>query len=379
VQSYPLSTCPIGSEQFHAYLLALPENLFYQKGCLMKFLMVGLGSIGQRHVHNLRTVLGSEIKIIAYRTHQFNRISSTQLDIGIGDSIEKKYNIQTYVDFDQALAQSPKAAFVCNPSSLHISIALRLAQVGCHLFIEKPVSHSMDGLDRLTAIVGEKGIHVLVGFQFRFHPGLRLIKRLLQQGTIGSVVSAHAHWGEYLPSWHPWEDYRQSYSACADLGGGVILTLCHPFDYMRWLLGEVQAVSAAAGCLTGLELDVEDTADITLRFASDAIGTVHLDYVQRPPSHWLRIIGQDGTIEWNNADGAVRYSRGEKGAWETILAPVDFERNAMFLDEMRHFLDCITGRAKPLVTLTDGIRALEIALAAKRSAAEGRVIEVCDA
>jgi predicted dehydrogenase len=117
-------------------------------------------------------------------------------------------------------------------------------------------------------------------------------------------------------------------------------------------------------------------ADVTLEFKSGVIGTVHLDYVQRPASHWLQITGQTGTIRWDNGDGAVHCYRADRGEWEKFPVPPGFERNNMFLDEMRHFLDCIEGRTGPYVTLEDGIRALEIALAAKRSAAERRVVEV---
>jgi predicted dehydrogenase len=338
----------------------------------MKMLVVGLGSVGQRHVRNLRTLLGSELEIVAYRVRG---LPHTLADQANGSSGEE-YDIRTHRTLEQALAENPVAVLICNPSSLHIPIALSAAQAGCHLFIEKPVSHTLDGLDRLAALVQEKRLRVLVGFQFRFHPGLRMVKQWIDEGAIGKIVCAHAHWGEYLPDWHPGEDYRHSYSSRSDLGGGVILTLCHPFDYLRWLLGEVKVVSGVAGCLSGLELDVEDTADITLEFASDVIGTVHLDYAQRPASHWLQITGQAGTIRWDNADGLAECYRSDRGEWERFPLPPGFVRNTMFLEEQRHFLECIAGRSEPLVTLDDGIRALEIALAAKRSAAKGQVVEV---
>ena len=328
----------------------------------MKLLMAGLGSVGQRHLRNLQA-LGQQ-EVVLYRTGR-----GTLPD-------EELAGLPTETDLAAALAHRPQAVIIANPTALHLPVALAAAQAGSHLFIEKPVSHSLDGLDQLAAIVQEKELRVLVGFQFRFHPGLRTIKQLINGGAIGPIICAHAHWGEYLPDWHPWEDYRRGYSARADLGGGVILTSCHPFDYLRWLLGEVQTVSATAGQLSGLDLDVEDIADVTLRFASVAIGTVHLDYTQRPPSHWLQVTGQTGTIRWDNADGAVLCYRADQGEWEQIPVPPGFERNTMFLDEMRHFLDCITGWDEPLTNLQDGIRALEIALAAKHSAAEGRVIDV---
>jgi predicted dehydrogenase len=327
-------------------------------------LIAGLGSVGRRHLRNLRT-LGCE-DVILYRTGH-----STLPDDDLA-------GLPVETDLAAALAHQPRAAIIANPTALHLPVALAAARAGCHLFIEKPVSHSLDGLHSLADVAQEKEARILVGFQYRFHPGLRAIKLLIDGGAIGAIVCAHVHWGEHLPGWHPWEDYRRGYSARADLGGGVILTLCHPFDYLRWLLGEVQAVSAVVGRLSGLELNVEDTADITLQFKSGAIGTVHLDYIQRPPAHWLQITGQTGTIEWDNANGTVRCYQADRGEWETIPVPPGFERNTMFLEEMRHFLECIAKRVEPLITLEDGIRALEIALIAKRSALEGRVMETCD-
>ena len=325
-------------------------------------LIAGLGSIGRRHLHNLKELGCSDF--VLYRTGK-STLPNDEL---------KSFSNET--DLKVALAHNPQAAIIANPTSLHLPVSIAAARSGCHLLIEKPVSHTLENLSELVMEVERKKIKVLVGFQFRFHPGLCAIKQLLEKNAIGQIVSAHAHWGEYLPDWHPWEDYSQSYSTRADLGGGVILTLCHPLDYLRWLLGEVKAVSAMLGRLGGLKSDTEDTANISLQFESGAIATVHLDYIQRPSSHWIEIIGQNGTIRWNNADGSVHCYYPEQEQWEIIPAPINFERNTMFLKEMRHFLDCIEGLAEPLVTLNDGIRALEIALAAKRSIAEGRIIEV---
>ena len=192
------------------------------------------------------------------------------------------------------------------------------------------------------------GARVLVGFQLRFHPTLRAAARLLAEGAIGQVTSARAHWGEYLPDWHPWEDYRQGYAARPDLGGGVILTLCHPFDYLRWLLGEYRVAWAAGGAL-GLGLEVEDSAEIGLRFAQGAAGTLHLDYLQQPASHTLEVIGTRGTLRWNNADGSLAIFQAGEPDWRTILPPEGFERNWLFLEEMRHFLAVARGEAATAV------------------------------
>jgi predicted dehydrogenase len=334
----------------------------------MKFLVAGLGSIGRRHIRNLWAL--GERDILLYRTHR----STLPEDEFAGLPVE--------TSLEAALEQRPQAVIVANPTALHLEVAIPAARAGCHLFLEKPLSHSLDGLAELEEAVQESGVQALVGFQFRFHPGLQRIKSLLREGAIGRPLSARAHWGEYLPGWHPWEDYRQAYSARRDLGGGVILTLCHPLDYLRWLLGEVDCVWAFAGSLGDLALEVEDTAEIGLRFGSGALGSLHLDYNQRPTTHTLEIMGTQGTLRWDNPSGAVSLfqaeapGEGQANGWQVFPAPQGFERNQLFLSEMGHFLQVTGGQAQPLCTLADGRRVLELALAAQRSAGCGERVNL---
>jgi predicted dehydrogenase len=234
----------------------------------------------------------------------------------------------------------------------------------------------MEGVTELAAEVAAQGLRVLVGYQFRFHPGLQQVKTWLAQGAIGEVASARARWGEYLPGWHPGDDYRAGYSARRDLGGGVVVTLSHPFDYLRWLLGEVVEVQAQIAQRSGLDLDVEDTAHVILRFASGALATVSLDYVERPAAHRLHLVGRNGLISWDGITGQARLRDAATGRVECVDPPPGFDRNGMFLAEMRHFLDCVYGQVTPACGLDDGIAALRIALAAKRSALEGQTIRV---
>jgi predicted dehydrogenase len=275
--------------------------------------------------------------------------------------------LPSHTDIGAALAHRPAAVIIATPSSLHLDSALPAARAGCHLLIEKPLSHSLDRIDTLRPAVTSAGVQVLTGFQFRYHHGLHTLWSLLADGAIGPLTGIQVHWGEYLPAWHPWEDYRQSYAARADLGGGVVLTLCHPFDYLRWLFGEVAQVTASTSSRGGLGIDVEDTAEITLRFASGLLAQVHLDYLEQPGSHTLLVTGRDGRLFWD-ARGDVRLSD------QVFPAPAGFTRDTMFLDEMRHFLACMEGREVPQCNLEDGIAALRIALAAKQSAAEGRAV-----
>ncbi len=328
----------------------------------MKILIAGFGSIGRRHFHNLLAL--GERDILFYRSGR-----STLPDDELRD-----YPLET--DLQAALARRPQAVIVANPTALHLQVAIPAAAAGCSLLLEKPVSHTLDGLTELQEAVQKSGAKVLVGYQFRFHPGLRQVKQLFDGGMIGRMVSVRAHWGEYLPGWHPWEDYRQGYSARQDLGGGVVLTLCHPLDYLRWLFGEITALWAFTGQLSGLELSVEDTAEIGLRFAGGALGSLHLDFCQRPPSHYLEAIGTQGTIRWDNSDGAVHLYRAGPDQWMNFPAPEGFERNSMFLDQMRHFLAVVRGEAEPSCTLHDGLQALRLVLAAGLSQSQGRCIDL---
>ena len=323
----------------------------------MKFLIAGSGSIGRRHIRNLLAL--GEKNISLYRTYQ-STIPDEELAL---------FKVET--NLQAALAQAPDAVIVSNPTAAHLDVALPASEAGCHLLLEKPVSHTMKGLDQLARSMESSGKITLVGYQFRFHPVLKQIKALLDSGEIGRPLSVHVHWGEYLPGWHPWEDYRKTYAARADLGGGVVLTLSHPFDTLRWLIGEVGSLSAMTGQTSDLNIEVEDHAEITLAFLNGCTGFVHLDYYQRPPSHWMEITTANGFIRWNNAEDAADVYRVSNSNWERLDAPSGFERNDLFLDEMAHFLAVMRGEETVRCSLEDGQRALEIALAVHESAAQG--------
>ena len=328
----------------------------------MKILIVGLGSVGRRHLRNL-VALG-QTDLVLLRSGR-----STLPD-------EELKGYRVVGNLADALQARPDAAVIATPTSLHLETAIPLARAGCHLLLEKPVSHTMDGVSELRAAVAKGRGQVMVAYQYRHHPGLQAVRQWLKDGAVGRSLVAHAHYGDFLPGWHPWEDYRQAYSARAALGGGVVLTLCHPLDYLLWLLGDVVQVTAATSAQAGFGIDVEDCAQAALTFASGALGGVHLNYVQRPPSHRLTVVGTEGSITWDQADGAARIFRAGAGAWEVSEAPAGYQRNDMFVAETRAFLDVAAGKATAEPSLADGIRSLELALAILESAQRGRRIDL---
>ena len=205
----------------------------------MKFLIAGLGSIGRRHFRNLISL--GEKDIVLLRTRKAT----------LPDDELAGFPVET--DIQEALRKhKPDAVIVANPTSMHLDIAIPAAEAGCHILLEKPVSNSLERLDILQQAAQKSGSKILVGFQFRYHPTLNKARELIQEDALGKILTVHAHWGEYLPQWHPWEDYRQSYAARADLGGGVIVTLTHPLDYLRFILGEVESLWSFNGHISPL-------------------------------------------------------------------------------------------------------------------------------
>ncbi len=320
-------------------------------------MVAGLGSIGRRHARVLRALdPGRTVRL--YRSGHGAPLTGRLARLPVEHGL------------DAALGHDARGVIVANPTALHLPVTLQALRAGCHVLLEKPIAHSLEGLDALVEQAAWSR-RILVGFQWRFHPGLRAVKRWLDEGRVGEVVHARAYWGEWLPGWHPSEDYRRGYAARADLGGGVLLTLCHPFDYLRFLLGEVDSVSAESAHRSGLELDVEDVALVTLRMRSGALASVALDYARRPAAHALRVTGRRGVIAWDGRSGVARL-RSATGRGARVTPPPGFTRARLFRAQMRHWLACVDGGARPACTLDDGMAALRVVVAAKQAARDGR-------
>jgi predicted dehydrogenase len=344
----------------------------------MKALFIGTGGVGQRHMRNLKTLKGDSAELLAYRVRRLPIVLTDQLSVEEGADLEQKLKLRVFTDLNEALAVRPDVAFICNPTSLHMPVALAAARAGCHLFIEKPVSHSYDQIDELIEIVERQKLTATVAYQLRFHPLVKRMSELIADKAIGRVVSVHAEVGEYLPGWHPYEDYRQSYAARAGLGGGVVLTQIHEFDYLYALFGVPRRVFAIGGRLTRLEVDVEDTASILMESIVDGRAVpihVYQDYIQRPPSRCCHIVGDAGKMALDFRAMTLVVYQGDGSVRERVEIP-DFQRNQMFLDEMGAFLRCIERHETPVVSLRDGAQSLKTALAARESLRTGKVVEV---
>jgi len=344
----------------------------------MRVLIAGLGGIGQRHARNLRAILGDDLELVAYRTRRLTRTITPSLQADVDRNVESDLGITVFSDLDAALDTCPDAAFICNPSSLHVPVAMSCVLRGCDLFVEKPLASSLEGVDALIEAAESSRRVAMVGYQLRFHPCIQMLSQILTSGELGKPLAVRAIVGEFLPGFHPYEDYRESYAANEALGGGVVLTQIHELDYLYALFGPVRAVYSLGGHWTDLEIDVEDVASTLMQasFGGRPLPIhVQQDYLQSPAVRRCEVVGEHGIAVAALDSKTVTVSR--LGA-ERVQGFPTFDRNQMFVDELRHFLHCVETREKPLVDLRDGAASLRTALAIKESMARDTLVHLHD-
>jgi predicted dehydrogenase len=335
----------------------------------MKALFVGLGSIGQRHLRNLKA-LRPNIEIHAFRSSHSSPLLSETNQVIPDEDIKNFYNIKEFNNLNDALRCKPDIVFVTNPTSFHLDVAVKALESGAHIFLEKPISHSFDGVAEFLKIEQSyKKNKVFVGYQFRYNPALILVKKLLDENKIGNIVGAQLVNGEYLPNWHPYEDYRESYASRNSLGGGALVTQIHDFDYLIWLFGMPQTVYAVGGHLSDLEIDVEDSVTVLMKVKGIPI-SLQLDYLQWPSKRSITITADQGSIWCDLINMEVEVNDRVSQISKRYDFP-EFNRNDLFLDEMKDFLNFVSGGTNPMVSLEDGAASLKLALDAKKSMKSG--------
>lgn len=324
-------------------------------------LVVGAGSIGQRHLRNL------------------SRLGKTPLWVFDPDSkkaeqAKEQSTALPVSSLREGLKQNPLAVLICTPPSFHIETALEAVKANCHLFVEKPLSHNLEQVDLLLSEISRRELVGAVGFNLRFHPGLKECKKMLDGGRIGKLLSARLQCGQYLPDWHPWEDYRKGYSANQKLGGGILLDT-HEFDYLTWLAGDPKEISCFADQVGTLETDTEDVAEINFRLENSVIANLHVDYLQRSYQRRYEFHGSEGSLVWDFSEG-LKLFEAQKKRWETVWQNPSFDINQTYLDEITEFFSAIEENTTPSVSIARGKKILEWTFAAKQSSQTGQSVSV---
>lgn len=313
--------------------------------------------MGKRRVRNLQFLNAGEIS--AFDPREDRRAEASD-----------KYGITTFSDFDEAMAAGPDALIISTPPDLHVGYAMAAANNNKHFFTEASVVD--DGMDELIAVCSRKNIVAAPSCTMRFHHSVRLIRDLIQAGAIGRILTFTYHSGQYLPDWHPWEDYRSYYVAKRQTGGCREIV---PFElsWLVWAVGDVETVACFRGKLTSLDIDIDDVYQMLLRHRDGTLGHVQVDVVSRVPYRIGRFLSERGVIEWNWTDHRVRVFDASSGTWTEYEEPKGTVETGyiaaedMYRDEMRAYIAAIRGEQPWGYTLTEDKNILSLLQEAERS------------
>ena len=322
--------------------------------------MIGTGSIGERHV---RCFLATGRAVVAI----------CEIDRRRRREVAARYPLEgSFASLDDALGQPFAAAVVATPAPSHVPLATRLAGEGIHPLIEKPLSTSLDGVDKLLETVRERGVTAAVAYVYRAHPALAAMRRAVVEGRFGRPLQLIVVAGQHFPTYRP--TYRETYFADREAGGGAIQdALTHVLNAGEWLLGPISSVSfdAAHCALPGVE--VEDTVQGIARH-----GTVPASYVfnlhQAPFELTLTVVCERGTTRFEYHRQLWSWMTEPGGEW-THEDTGPLERDTLFVTQAMAFLDAIGG-ASALCPLDEGLATLRSNLAVLRSVEERRWIKL---
>tara|TARA_A100001388_G_C28763650_1_gene499326 strand:- start:1204 stop:2247 length:1044 start_codon:yes stop_codon:yes gene_type:complete len=344
----------------------------------MKVLFVGLGSVGQRHLRNLIKLI-PDAQIMAYRQNKSVPFLSESNTAFKNININDFYNIKLFDSYESALKAKPDLVFICNPSNLHFDYALDAIKSKICVFLEKPICTNLEEAKKLVEL--EKNIQnkkCMVGYQYRFNPVLLKVKEILNANKLGNIVRANLFNGEYLPYWHPYEDYTRSYAANKKQGGGAIFTQIHDLDYAIWLFGLPETVYAKGGKLSNLKLDAEDSVCLLTNFNfNDKLIPISfsIDLLSWPSKKTIDIVGDKGSLSADLSENKIILSD-IKTKKQEIIDFSNITRNDIFISQMRHFLDFYHKKCPPLVDIYEAQKSLIFAFAAKQSLKEEKIIKI---
>lgn len=305
-----------------------------------KILIVGCGSIGKRHAECLYDI---GVRDFVFFDPEVDR----------SQEIAVKYNSSIVTSYEDGLATDVDCVYILSPTHLHVQQAMQAVRAGKHVFLEKPLSDSLDGVDELRALAEEKNVVVEVGFCFRFHEGIQELKRRLEQGTIGKNISIRAMMGEHFPDMRP--DYLSTYYV--KYSGAF--ELVHDLDLAIFIAGEEPlSYSGFYGSYSELGFESPDTVEMLIKFPN-CLANVHLDFFQSPRTRTMTVLGTQGQMvltfsTWDEYELKI-YTR-TSGEWETIQAQT--ERNDMFRAESTNFIHCVEGSENNLCPISEAKKSL---------------------
>jgi predicted dehydrogenase len=316
--------------------------------------VVGAGSIGYRHLRNLE-LLGIERLLVCEPDPELRARRQAEHS-----------RWEYYPEISSTLAEGPDAVVVASPTAFHEEHTAAALANACPVFVEKPVSFRFGPIEALAQQAANSHIVTFVACNMRFHPGPAAIRRLINQCAVGKLISYRIHTGSYLPDWRPHQDYRQSYSASAETGG-AILDCIHELDLALWYAGPGRLIAAIHLPARSIGLETDGLAEILIQHDAGAVGSVHLNFIERDYRRSCICIGSEGTLEWNfHRPEVVQYGLSANQVIRHPL-PSPWELNEMYVDEMRHFLSCIAEGHPTENSIAQSLPCLRLALDARNA------------
>lgn len=327
---------------------------------IKRVLIVGLGSIGRRHLSLVREILPqADIQVL-------RRFGKSDLPFE-ADGL--------FSSLSSAIKFAPQLSIIASPAPFHLTDAMALAKAGSHLLIEKPISIGIAGIAELITLCESNNLYLQLAYNLRYHIGLQRFRDLIFSGKLGQVHTIHCEAGQYLPYWRPEQDYRDTVSAQSRLGGGVLLELSHEIDYLRWIFGEVAWVQGTLLRLTNLEIDVEDCANLLIGFGSadcenQMVANVSLDFIRRHPTRYCLAIGSEGSARWDGISGKLTEFKSDEGEWREVFSYMP-DRNETYKLQIEDMVSCVANGSKSLVSGGNELAVMNIIESIRLSASMG--------
>jgi len=307
---------------------------------MIKVLIIGLGSIGQRHANALLTL--GITNIAALRTGKGQK----SIDSGLHNKIKM------FQSEEEAFAWSSSHIIISNPTSFHLDYIQKAIDRNIKIFVEKPIANNLKDVKLINEINAVNGV---VGYNLRFHGLFIFIKNLIVNNTYGRVISAQLHVGQYLPNWHPYEDYRKAYYSRKNLGGGGLRTLSHEIDLMQYFFGKIKTIYAKVQTDSDLEIDVDDVTNIIASADKCAQTTLHINLLDPKVKREGRIYFSEGLLEYDFVESRVTFTSnsGQKTTIYSQIENIDVQYN----NQMQEF---IWGKSILACSFDQGLAVMEI-------------------
>ena len=319
----------------------------------MHILIIGVGSIGERHLRNFLRIEGVACSIA--EPHAPLRAATVA-----------QYKVaRAYANWEDADLRSLQGAVICAPTDVHVPIMTRLVEAGVPVLSEKPIAMKLEGIAELKETIRRKGTVTGVAFIMRNNPMMVEARERMTAGEVGRMLAANYYAGQYWPRMR--KGWPPGYAQRRETGGGAIPDhLVHMINLLEWFLGPVQAVAAYQRHMNLEGIESEDYGTVTLRFAGEQVAQLTLCLFQRDASWRLQLIGSEGTLRLGDGEGPIDVFSDKTGQWAKgcMTAP---NRDDLFMLQAQHFLDCIRGKAQPRCTVAEAERTLRVVLAALES------------